>query len=151
MSGIAGLYGLDGRPLQRAAIERMLTSIAHRGPDGADVWVDGPVGLGHRMLWTTPESRQERLPLASGTGHIVLTADARIDNRGQLIAALGMDDRPPETPREYVNYSLYLEAKTFLHGLLMVDDKLAMAHSLETRVRSWTTTSSSSRSGCRSG
>lgn len=30
--------------------------------------------------------------------------------------------------------SLYLEAKTFLHGLLTVEDKLSMAHSLETRV-----------------
>jgi asparagine synthase (glutamine-hydrolysing) len=29
---------------------------------------------------------------------------------------------------------LYFEAKTFLHGLLVVEDKLSMAHSLETRV-----------------
>jgi asparagine synthase (glutamine-hydrolysing) len=43
-------------------------------------------------------------------------------------------ERPPATPEEYVNYSLYLEAKTFLHGLLLVEDKLSMAHSLETRV-----------------
>lgn len=33
-----------------------------------------------------------------------------------------------------INYSLYLETKTFLHGLLVVEDKLSMAHSLETRV-----------------
>jgi asparagine synthase (glutamine-hydrolysing) len=37
-------------------------------------------------------------------------------------------------PEDYVNHSLYLEAKTFLHGLLNVEDKLSMAHSLETRV-----------------
>tara|TARA_B110000003_G_scaffold276268_1_gene321852 strand:- start:2726 stop:4591 length:1866 start_codon:yes stop_codon:yes gene_type:complete len=37
-------------------------------------------------------------------------------------------------PEEYVNKSLYLESKTFLHGLLIVEDKLSMAHSLETRV-----------------
>ena len=43
-------------------------------------------------------------------------------------------DRPPESPEEYVNYSLYFEAKTFLHGLLVVEDKLSMAHGLETRV-----------------
>ncbi|MDQ8039470.1 MAG: asparagine synthase (glutamine-hydrolyzing) [Rickettsiella sp.] len=36
--------------------------------------------------------------------------------------------------QEFLNYSLYLEAKTFLHGLLVVEDKLSMAHSLETRV-----------------
>jgi asparagine synthase (glutamine-hydrolysing) len=44
------------------------------------------------------------------------------------------DDRPPETPEDYINHSLYFEAKTFLHGLLVVEDKLSMAHSLETRV-----------------
>jgi asparagine synthase (glutamine-hydrolysing) len=41
---------------------------------------------------------------------------------------------PPRSPEEYVNHSLYLEAKTFLHGLLLVEDKLSMAHSLESRV-----------------
>lgn len=38
------------------------------------------------------------------------------------------------TPEEYVNHSLYFEAKTFLHGLLVVEDKLSMAHGLESRV-----------------
>lgn len=37
-------------------------------------------------------------------------------------------------PEDYINHSLYFEAKTFLHGLLVVEDKLAMAHGLETRV-----------------
>ena len=45
-------------------------------------------------------------------------------------------NRAPELmqPEDYINHSLYLEAKTFLHGLLVVEDKLSMAHSLETRV-----------------
>ncbi|MBU5636085.1 asparagine synthase (glutamine-hydrolyzing) [Geomonas sp. Red69] len=38
------------------------------------------------------------------------------------------------TPADYINHSLYFEAKTFLHGLLVVEDKISMAHSLETRV-----------------
>jgi asparagine synthase (glutamine-hydrolysing) len=37
-------------------------------------------------------------------------------------------------PRDYINHSLYFEAKTFLHGLFVVEDKLSMAHGLETRV-----------------
>jgi len=37
-------------------------------------------------------------------------------------------------PEDYINSSLYFEAKTFLHGLLLVEDKLSMAHGLETRV-----------------
>ena len=40
----------------------------------------------------------------------------------------------PRTPEDYVNLSLHLEAKTFLHGLLVIEDKISMAHSLETRV-----------------
>ena len=39
-----------------------------------------------------------------------------------------------ETPEDCINQSLYFEAKTFLHGLLVVEDKLSMAHSMETRV-----------------
>jgi len=37
-------------------------------------------------------------------------------------------------PEDYINRSLYFEAKTFLNGLLVVEDKLSMAHTLETRV-----------------
>ena len=35
---------------------------------------------------------------------------------------------------EQINHSLYFECKTFLHGLLVVEDKMSMAHSVETRV-----------------
>ena len=41
---------------------------------------------------------------------------------------------PLETPEERVEASLYLEFKTFLHGLLIMSDKLSMAHGLEERV-----------------
>lgn len=39
-----------------------------------------------------------------------------------------------QTKEDYINASLYFELKTFLHGLLVVEDKMSMAHSLETRV-----------------
>lgn len=35
---------------------------------------------------------------------------------------------------DFIDASLYFELKTFLHGLLVVEDKLSMAHSMETRV-----------------
>jgi asparagine synthase (glutamine-hydrolysing) len=38
------------------------------------------------------------------------------------------------SPQDYINHSLYFEAKTFLHGLLVVEDRLSMAHGLESRV-----------------
>lgn len=40
----------------------------------------------------------------------------------------------PHGPEDYVNNSLYFECRTFLHGLLVVEDRLSMAHGLETRV-----------------
>jgi asparagine synthase (glutamine-hydrolysing) len=43
-------------------------------------------------------------------------------------------DNALERPEDYINHSLYFEAKTFLHGLFLVEDKLSMAHGLETRV-----------------
>jgi len=46
------------------------------------------------------------------------------------------NEMPPEfeSMDDLINSSLYFEAKTFLHGLLVVEDKLSMAHSLEARV-----------------
>lgn len=65
-------------------------------------------------------------PIASDVAH-VWTRDIFRDVFG------GQDDAP-KTPEEYINHSLYFEAKTFLHGLLVVEDKLSMAHGLEARV-----------------
>jgi asparagine synthase (glutamine-hydrolysing) len=39
-----------------------------------------------------------------------------------------------DSPEGYVNNSLYFEIRTFLHGLLVIEDKISMAHSLETRL-----------------
>jgi asparagine synthase (glutamine-hydrolysing) len=97
MSGIVGIYNLDGRPVQQDDIQRMLDSIAHRGPDGSDIWTSGSVGLGHRMLWTTPESLHEKLPFTNKSGDLTITADARIDNRDELIPTLNLNGRPRET------------------------------------------------------
>jgi asparagine synthase (glutamine-hydrolysing) len=40
----------------------------------------------------------------------------------------------PVRERDPIDKALYFEAKTFLHGLLVVQDRLSMAHSLEDRV-----------------
>jgi asparagine synthase (glutamine-hydrolysing) len=96
MSGIVGLYYLDNRPADPAALEAMTASLAHRGPDGAGTWSMTSVGLGHRLLWTTPESLLEKQPLSNETGDFILTADARIDNRDELLAALGLSGYLPD-------------------------------------------------------
>ncbi|GAB1545531.1 lasso peptide isopeptide bond-forming cyclase [Scytonema sp. NUACC21] len=96
MSGITGIYYLESHPVDRQKLARMVDTLAHRGPDGANFWVDGSVGLGHRMLWTTPESLLEKLPLVNQRGDLVITADARIDNRDELISQLELDNSLPE-------------------------------------------------------
>lgn len=90
MSAIVGVYNLDGRTVERSTVEQMVTVLAHRGPDGAGVWSEGAVGLGHRMLWTTPESLHEELPLVDKSRDLTITADARIDNREELMEQLGI-------------------------------------------------------------
>ena len=94
MSGIAGIYAQRGQFLDPTFISTMMDSLAHRGPNGTHVWCENKMALGHLMLWTTAESLLERLPLVSQTGNLVITADARIDNRDELIIALELPYPP---------------------------------------------------------
>lgn len=91
MSGIIGTYHGNGEPASEAGLAGMMERIAHRGPDGQAVWCDGPVGLGHAMLHTTPESLQDHMPARRGP--LTITADARIDNRDELMRALSLSER----------------------------------------------------------
>jgi asparagine synthase (glutamine-hydrolysing) len=50
MCGIAGLLNVDGRPGGSDLIRAMTDTLAHRGPDGAETVIRGPVALGHRRL-----------------------------------------------------------------------------------------------------
>lgn len=94
MSGIFGVYYFDGQSAKPEVLHQMSDTLAHRGSDGADIWYQDCVGLGHRLFWTTPESLLETLPLVKD--NLVLTADARIDNRDELISTLKIDYLPRE-------------------------------------------------------
>ncbi|MBZ5608970.1 MAG: lasso peptide isopeptide bond-forming cyclase [Acidobacteriia bacterium] len=90
MSAIAGLSQPVDKRVERSDVARMLDRLTHCGPDGFGIWCEGHVGLGHRMLHTTPESVRERLPLSIPEAALAITCDARIDNRGELIQACGL-------------------------------------------------------------
>lgn len=96
MSGIAGVYHLDGLPASQSETARMVQTLAHRGPDHMGVHIRASVGLGHHMLWTTPESLREELPAVDASGTLAITADAVLDNRAALLAALAIDQPPAE-------------------------------------------------------
>ena len=85
MSGIIGLFSLNGRPIDRSLPARMLAAVRHRGPDDARVWQDGPVALGHCLLETTPESAGEVQPHHLVHEGLCITFDGRIDNREDLL------------------------------------------------------------------
>lgn len=93
MSGLAGLYSRAGGAVERGQLEAMTAALVHRGPDGGGVWIGERIGLGHRMLRTTPESLGEVLPDAVTSPGLAITADARLDNRDELRMALGLDGR----------------------------------------------------------
>jgi asparagine synthase (glutamine-hydrolysing) len=88
MSAIFGFCHFDGKPVNRTVLEQMGRILAHRGADGVGLWSEKNVCLGHRMLWTTPESLSEHLPLRNEESNTIITADARLDNREELIASL---------------------------------------------------------------
>lgn len=50
MCGICGIYDRSGGPIDQVTLERMTTTLAHRGPDGQGYFLDGWIGLGHRRL-----------------------------------------------------------------------------------------------------
>jgi asparagine synthase (glutamine-hydrolysing) len=50
MCAICGRYNVDGRPVVPQQIVAMRDVMAHRGPDGQGLFVEGGVGLGHRRL-----------------------------------------------------------------------------------------------------
>jgi asparagine synthase (glutamine-hydrolysing) len=100
VSAVVGLVDFDERPIDVTHLRRMLATLKHRGPDDSGISVEGAVGLAHHMLWTTPESLVEHLPLVKG--HLAITADARIDNRDELISTLGLTRNQPITDSELI-------------------------------------------------
>jgi len=90
MSAICGIFRLGEQPLPLDVLGRMMQALEQHGPDGSATWQDEWIGLGHQMMHTTPQSLDEHLPLHHGESQISLTADARLDNREDVLRLLGM-------------------------------------------------------------
>ncbi|MBC7260570.1 MAG: asparagine synthetase B, partial [Chloroflexi bacterium] len=88
MSGMAGIFHLDGAPVDPELLYKMAQALQYRGKDGSKVWHDGTIGLVHIHFWTTPEEVGEEQPICSEDGRLWITADARVDNREELIPLL---------------------------------------------------------------
>lgn len=84
MCGIAVAIGLNGRPVERAAVERMAKSLLHRGPDDGGIYVEGAVGMGFRRLSILDLSDAGHQPMISQDGQYVLVFNGEIFNYVEL-------------------------------------------------------------------
>ncbi len=106
MSAIFGVHTGDTPP-NLAEMQRLREHLARRGPDASGVWSECGVALGNCLLRTTPESLHEQSPVCDAEGTCCITADARLDNRDELLARLGIQKSPAG---EIPDATLILEA-----------------------------------------
>jgi len=97
LGAIAGVFNLDGRPVETGLIDRMLDRMAHRAPDGLRTWVDGPIALGSGLMHVTPESVFDNQPVEGPDGSVTLF-DGRLDDRDDLASILRVDARGLSDP-----------------------------------------------------
>lgn len=89
MCGIAGKLNFDpAHPVGEAVIRRMNAVQAHRGPDGEGVWLNGPIGLGHRRLAIVDLSPAGHQPMGNEDGTVWLVCNGEIYNHPTLRADL---------------------------------------------------------------
>jgi asparagine synthase (glutamine-hydrolysing) len=88
VSGIAGVLHLDGAPALEATLQDMALGMPGRAPDGVAILVSGSLGLVHG-LFRTGTGGETFGPATRD--HLSVVADARIDNREDLAAALGVN------------------------------------------------------------
>src|SRR5688500_13674886 len=87
MSGIVGVWNLDGAPLDARVLCAMSESLRHRGPDGEGRRVLRSLGFACQRQWVTHEEIGEIQPLVGAAG-VVLVMDGRLHNRDELLADL---------------------------------------------------------------
>jgi|SRR5579863_469661 len=87
MSGIVGLVQFDGSPVKAELLCKLTDSLIFRGPDAQQTWIKDNVGFAHTLFKTTEESERDSQPLTLD-GRTWIVADARIDAREDLFAAL---------------------------------------------------------------
>lgn len=84
MCGIAGIWHRDGRPVELLALETMVETLVHRGPDGAGAYVSGEIGLGHRRLKVIDLSDAAAQPICLPDRSLYMVYNGEIHNFCEL-------------------------------------------------------------------
>lgn len=92
MTAISGYLRFAG-PAAVTAGRAMAEAQQCYGPDHLEVRSLGGAAFARSLYRLLPEDRFDRQPLVGGGGRLLLVADARLDNRDELAAALGLDSR----------------------------------------------------------
>ena len=107
MSAICGVFQRNRQAVDPRLVERMVNVLAHWEPDQTAFHCDQEVGLGHLMLWNTPESFSESQPLRFKQAGLSITAAARIDNRSELFEALSIHREEYSRPDSWLILKAY--------------------------------------------
>jgi asparagine synthase (glutamine-hydrolysing) len=88
VSGFVAVVHADGRPADAELIGRLTESMANFCQDGSDTYLAGPVALGHALFSADPDPADHERQPATLDGRVWIAADARVDGRQELVAAL---------------------------------------------------------------
>jgi asparagine synthase (glutamine-hydrolysing) len=106
MCGINGILSLNwSDPVDPLRLARMRDVLAHRGPDGEGLHLDGPVGLGHRRL-AIVDVKGGAQPMSNEDGSVWIVFNGEIYNHAEL---------RPELERRGHRYQSRSDTETILH------------------------------------
>ena len=84
MCGIVGILKLHpGVSVEKERLTRMRDTLRHRGPDGEGLFVEGPIGLGHRRL-AIVDPKGGRQPMANEDMSVWIACNGEIYNHPEL-------------------------------------------------------------------
>lgn len=92
MCGIAGIFNLNGKPVDERDLHLFNHSMSHRGPDQNGIWCDGPIGFAHTRLSIIDLSENGRQPMCNEDGTVWITYNGEIYNFEEIrktLIALG--------------------------------------------------------------
>lgn len=95
MSAIFGIINKKNIPVTEHTVNLMQVTLQHRATDGSGVYYENNVFLGNNQLATSVYQKNEALPYQEDD--YIITVDARIDNRSELISLLGLSQKLAET------------------------------------------------------
>ena len=108
MSRICGWVDFAGGPAAAETLRAMASAAAPRGGEGVRYQRRRGAALAFAGLDSTPESAGAPQPLSSPDGTVQLCADARLDNREELLAILGSEVRKPSPADAELILAAYL-------------------------------------------